>query len=95
MPFGTRVIQACFSSVSNESNAHYTVYIPAGTYKITKTLRLFRVLGGLIVGQVCALHASAALSTLHHCHYALSSPWRVCKTHKIRDFLVLTMWTLL
>jgi hypothetical protein len=38
--------------VNNESNTHYTVLIPAGTYKITQTLRLFRVLGGLIVGQV-------------------------------------------
>jgi hypothetical protein len=47
-----RYTQACFDLVNNESNTHYTVLIPAGTYKITQTLRLFRVLGGLIVGQV-------------------------------------------
>ena len=46
----TASIQACFDLVSNETDK-YSVYLPAGTYKITSTLRLFRGLGILIVGQ--------------------------------------------
>lgn len=46
----TAAIQRCFDKVSNETQL-YTVYLPAGTYKITKTLRLSRGLGILIVGD--------------------------------------------
>ena len=46
----TAAIQRCFDKVSNETQ-QYTVYLPAGTYKITQTLRLFRGLGILIVGD--------------------------------------------
>jgi len=47
----TGAIQACFDLINNESSAHHAVYLPAGTYRITATIRLFRVLGGLIVGD--------------------------------------------
>ena len=46
----TAAIQACFDLVNNETK-QLSVYIPAGTYKITGTLRLFRGLGVLIIGQ--------------------------------------------
>ena len=47
----TRAIQACFDRVSNETRGgSLTVYIPAGTYRITETLRLFRGVGVSIVG---------------------------------------------
>ena len=46
----TLAIQACLDLVSNETQ-QYSVYFPAGTYRITSTLRLFRALGVLIVGQ--------------------------------------------
>jgi hypothetical protein len=46
----TAAIQACFDQVSNETKK-FSVYIPAGTYKVTSTLRLFRGLGILIIGQ--------------------------------------------
>ena len=46
----TAAIQACLDRINNESSA-YAVYFPAGTYKVTSTLKLFRVLGGLLVGS--------------------------------------------
>eukprot|EP01051_Picozoa_sp_SAG22_P003460 SAG22_NODE_169_length_16721_cov_6.494104_2_plen_197_part_00 len=46
----TAAIQACFDAVSNETDK-VSVYLPTGTYKVTSTLRLFRGLGILIVGQ--------------------------------------------
>jgi hypothetical protein len=46
----TAAIQACFDTVSNETDT-VSVYLPAGTYKVTSTLQLFRGLGILIVGQ--------------------------------------------
>ncbi len=46
----TAAIQACFDLVSNETK-QYTVYLPAGTYKVTRTLQLFRGLGVSIIGQ--------------------------------------------
>ena len=46
----TAAIQACLDLVSNETE-QLSVYIPAGTYRITGTLRLFRGLGILLIGQ--------------------------------------------
>eukprot|EP01052_Picozoa_sp_SAG31_P043097 SAG31_NODE_7073_length_1796_cov_1.256924_1_plen_478_part_00 len=46
----TAAIQACFDLVSNETKLS-TVYLPAGNFKVTKTLRLFRGRGILIVGE--------------------------------------------
>jgi hypothetical protein len=46
----TAAIQACFDLVSNETQQH-SVYLPAGNYKITSTLRLFKGLGILIIGE--------------------------------------------
>ena len=45
----TAAIQACFDQVSNETGK-FSVYFPAGTYKVTSTLRLFRGISILIVG---------------------------------------------
>jgi hypothetical protein len=45
----TAAIQRCFDLVNNKTE-QVTVYLPAGTYKITETLRLFRGLGITIVG---------------------------------------------
>ena len=45
----TQAIQACLTAVSNETNQH-VVFLPAGTYKITQTLRLVRGLGVAIIG---------------------------------------------
>lgn len=42
--------QACLDMMNNESG-HHVIYFPAGTYKITATLRLYRILGGLVVGH--------------------------------------------
>ena len=39
----TAAIQACLNMINNETK-HYAVYLPVGTYKITSTLKLFRVL---------------------------------------------------
>jgi hypothetical protein len=50
----TAAIQSCFDLISNHATPHSgntTVYLPAGTYRVTKSLILFRILGGLIVGQ--------------------------------------------
>ena len=45
----TAAIQACFDQVSNETDK-FSVYFPAGTYKVSSTLRLFRGISILIVG---------------------------------------------
>ena len=47
----TASIQACFDLINNESSKHTAVYMPAGNYTITSTLKLFRVKGGLVVGD--------------------------------------------
>eukprot|EP00040_Diaphanoeca_grandis_P030531 m.180555 g.180555 ORF g.180555 m.180555 type:complete len:813 (+) comp32026_c0_seq1:65-2503(+) len=50
----TAAIQACFDVISNHRSQHSgnsTVFIPSGTYLITKPLILTTILGGMVVGE--------------------------------------------
>lgn len=48
----TAAIQACFDMLSSPTGSPVggTVFIPAGQYVITSTLKLFKVLGGTVLG---------------------------------------------
>ena len=52
----TAAIQSCFDLVNNETE-HFTVYLPAGTYKITETLVLYRVRLGRVVPYLVGVQA--------------------------------------
>ena len=55
----TLPIQACLDMLNYESanathtasNPRVTVYLPPGTYRITRTLRIVKILGGAIIGH--------------------------------------------
>ena len=48
----TAAIQACFDMLSSPTGTPVggTVFLPAGQYVVTSTLKLFKVLGGTVIG---------------------------------------------
>lgn len=51
----TAAVQACLDMINYESvnttRLYVTVYLPPGTYRITKTLNIVKILGGAVIGH--------------------------------------------